>query len=118
MMMAKKLTVILAGILMLATAGVAKASTPISTTSATNAAIILAQAGDEGIDAGDMVTIENGDPDFEDGFAYEVMADQTGDLFVEDDDGDTWNLVSASEDGDSIELEYDGRIVSGDDVDS
>lgn len=108
-----KLTVILTGVLLLGTAGIAEALP----SARTNAPVTIAQA-EEGIDAGDMVVVENGDPDFVDEAEYEVMADEAGDLFVEDEDGDTWNLVSASEDGDDVELEYDGRIVTGDDVDS
>ena len=104
---------------MLSATGAAKAATLTATVPASNPAVMLIAEDDSaGVDVGDSLTVANGDEFFTDGEQYEVQADQNDDLFVEDDQGDTWNIVSASEDGNQIELEYDGRTVSGDDVDS
>jgi hypothetical protein len=111
-MMPRHLSVILTGALLLGTAGV------VAPLASAHVPVTLAQAEDEGISAGEMITVEDGDPDFVEDAEYEVMEDTEGVLFVEGEDGSTWEIISVSEDGDDIELEYDGRIVSGDDVDS
>ncbi len=114
------LTLVLASALMLSTTGAAKATTLTAVPASSNDAMLVAEGDSDsaGLDAGDSLTVVNGEEFFTDGEQYEVQADQNDELFVEDDQGDTWNIVSASDDGNQIELEYDGRTVSGDDVDS
>jgi hypothetical protein len=118
--MLKQLMIVLASTVMLG-AGAAHATTTPQTAPVNDATVLLAQemgdAAESPINEGDTITIAAGTNGFTDGKAYEVQVDQEGDLFVEDDDAETWNIVSVSDDGDEIQLEYDGRVIAGDDVD-
>ncbi|MCU0566358.1 MAG: hypothetical protein MUF49_07155 [Oculatellaceae cyanobacterium Prado106] len=75
----------------------------------------VAAAGGDDLEPGDMIIIEADDEDFTAGEEYEVMEDQDDELFVEDDNGDTWNITEF--DGENVTLEHDGRVVMADDVD-
>jgi hypothetical protein len=120
MMKLEKLALVLASALLLGTTGAAKALTLTAPAATSNNAMLVAddESDSAGLNAGDSLTVTDGGEYFTDDEQYEVQVDQNSDLFVEDDQGDTWNIVSASDNGDQIELEYDGRTVSGDDVDS
>jgi hypothetical protein len=119
MMKLEKLTLVLASALLLGTTGAAKAVTFTAPVSASNSVMLIADDSQSaGLSAGDTLTVKNGGEYFTTDEQYEVQADENDGLFVEDDQGDTWSIVSVSEDGNQIQLQYDGQTLSGDDVDS